>query len=276
MAAKRARCRGNWFRKVSASFGRFWRQRLQLSAIKRTEALCFVFRVACTRDLVVLHKHKSSVVQTSYLARGKKLGQGGKQLAIGGSVTGRPHQRPALALTCREMLPKPAANATSVIGRCVSWMSCLASSTRLVSATATGEAPRCCWNKRRNCRSPTPRRPASASTSASSSAPCSIRLKARDTVFDVPRQAPRSGAVSGLQRRQGRKPDYCGRGCAARWPDGGGVWPAAVIAGRTSDACLSAAGGHRRRRSRFARHAEKPGRRAVGGRSRGRRRSACV
>jgi hypothetical protein len=46
-------------------------------------------------------------------------------------------------------------------------------------------------------------------TSASSSAPCSIRLKAHDTVFDVPRQAPRSGAVSGRQRRQGRKPASC-------------------------------------------------------------------
>ena len=67
-----------------------------------------------------------------------------------------------------------------------------------------------------------------------------------------------------------------GCGCAARRPDGGGLWRAAVIAGRTSDACLSAAAGHRRRRSRFARHAEKPGRRAVGGRSRGRRGSACV
>ena len=29
------------------------------------------------------------------------------------------------------------------------------------------------------------------------------------TVFDVPRQAPRSGAVSGRQRRQGRNPAAC-------------------------------------------------------------------
>jgi hypothetical protein len=64
-------------------------------------------------------------------------------------------------------------------------------------------------DRRRSCRSPRPRRPASASTSASSSAPCSIRLKPRDTVFEVPRQAPRSGAVSGRQRKQGRKPASC-------------------------------------------------------------------
>ena len=46
----------------------------------------------------------------------------------------------------RRTLPKPDASATSVIGRFVSWISCLASSTRRVCATATGEAPRC-WLK---------------------------------------------------------------------------------------------------------------------------------
>ena len=70
--------------------------------------------------------------------------------------------------------------------------------------------------------------------------------------------------------------DYRGRGCAACRPHGGGLWRAAVITRRTSDARFSTAGGHCRRRSRFARHAEKPGRRAVGGRSGGCCRSACV
>ena len=41
---------------------------------------------------------------------------------------------------------------------------------------------------------------------ASSSAPISISASARETVFEVPRQAPRSGAVSGRQRRHGRNP----------------------------------------------------------------------
>ena len=34
----------------------------------------------------------------------------------------------------------------------------------------------------------------------------SALIPGRETVFDVPRHAPRSGAVSGRQRRQGRKP----------------------------------------------------------------------
>ena len=58
----------------------------------------------------------------------------------------------------RRRLPKPAAMAISVIGRRVSWINCLASSTRRLCATAMGEAPRCCWNSRRSCRSPTPTR----------------------------------------------------------------------------------------------------------------------
>ena len=53
--------------------------------------------------------------------------------------------------------------------------------------------------------------------SPASSAPASIRANARLTVFAVPRQAPprgvsprqpaKSGAVSGRQRRQARRPD---------------------------------------------------------------------
>ena len=114
----------------------------------------------------------------------------------------------------RRTLPKPAASATSAIGRRVSWISCLANSTRRVWATATGEAPRCCWNRRRSWRSPTPSRSASASTS-----PPRRRARRRrsgpgrgDTVLEVPRQAARSGAISGRQRRQGRKPASCGGG----------------------------------------------------------------
>ena len=99
--------------------------------------------------------------------------------------------------------------AISAIGRDVSWINCLASNTRRVCATATGEAPRCWRNSRRNCLSPTPSRSASGRRSASSSAPISIIASARDTVLEVPRQAPRSGAVSGRQRRQGRNPASC-------------------------------------------------------------------
>jgi hypothetical protein len=40
-------------------------------------------------------------------------------------------------------------------------------------------------------------------------APISMSASARATVFDVPRQAPRSGAVSGRQRRHGRNPASC-------------------------------------------------------------------
>ena len=73
-----------------------------------------------------------------------------------------------------------------------------------------GEAPRCCWNSRRSWRSPTPEPLGEAvDVARPSSAPVSISASARDTVFDVPRQAPRSGEVSGRQRRHGRKPASC-------------------------------------------------------------------
>ncbi len=39
-----------------------------------------------------------------------------------------------------------------------------------------------------------------------SRAPSAIRARARDTVFEVPRHEATSGAVSGRQRRHGRKP----------------------------------------------------------------------
>ena len=42
--------------------------------------------------------------------------------------------------------------------------------------------------------------------SPASRPPSAIRARARDTVLEVPRQDARSGAVSGRQRRQGRKP----------------------------------------------------------------------
>jgi hypothetical protein len=106
----------------------------------------------------------------------------------------------------RRILPKPAASATSAIGSLVSWINCLASSTRRVCATAIGDAPEMRRKSRRSCRSPTPTRSASVSTSAPSSPSFSISHRARDTVFDVPRHTPRSGAVSGRHRRHGRKP----------------------------------------------------------------------
>src|SRR5450755_5159048 len=56
----------------------------------------------------------------------------------------------------RRILLKPDAIATSAIGSEVSWINCLASKTRRVCATATGEAPTCWRNNRRNWRAPTP------------------------------------------------------------------------------------------------------------------------
>jgi hypothetical protein len=120
---------------------------------------------------------------------------------------GRPNNLAKVSLK-RRTLPKPADSATSVIGSWVSWISCLANSTRRVCATAMGEAPRCWLNRRRSWRPPIPSFSAKASTPASlsSSAPSAISLSARDTVLDEPRQKASSGAISGRQRRQGRKP----------------------------------------------------------------------
>ena len=139
----------------------------------------------------------------------RRRGRAGRRRSFArrSALGGRPNSLRKISLK-RRTLPKPAASATSVIGRRVSWISCLANSTRRVCATAIGEAPRCCWNSRRSWRPPTPSRSASASTPASlrrarprRSAPARAtrcwRCRAR---------APSSGAVSGRQRRQGRKP----------------------------------------------------------------------
>ena len=77
---------------------------------------------------------------------------------------------------------------------------------RRVWATAIGEAPTCCTNRRWRWRGPMPTRAASASTEASSSAPSWISRSARRTTAEVPSQAGVPGAASGRQRRQGRKP----------------------------------------------------------------------
>ena len=78
--------------------------------------------------------------------------------------------------------------------------------TRRVRATASGAAPSCPANSRRSQRPVTPRRAASPSTPDASSAPSSISRSARATVADVPDHAGLPGAVSGRQRRHGRKP----------------------------------------------------------------------
>ena len=44
---------------------------------------------------------------------------------------------------------------------------------------------------------------------------CVDQRQRRDTVFDVPRQAASSGAVSGRHRRQGRKPASCAAAAVA-------------------------------------------------------------
>jgi hypothetical protein len=43
-----------------------------------------------------------------------------------------------------------------------------------------------------------------------------MSARARDTVFEVPRQQPASGAVSGRQRRQGRNPASCAAAADAK------------------------------------------------------------
>jgi hypothetical protein len=66
----------------------------------------------------------------------------------------------------------------------------------------------CLANNRARWRAPIPTRSAKPSTEApsSSSAPSSISRKARSTVVREPFHAGQNGAVSGRQRRQGRKP----------------------------------------------------------------------
>ncbi len=85
-------------------------------------------------------------------------------------------------------------------------MSCLAKCSRHALATATGEEPRCAWKSRFKWRGLTPRRSARPETFSACSAPSVIRRRALPTVVDVPFQAGVPGAVSGRQRRHGRKP----------------------------------------------------------------------
>ena len=90
-------------------------------------------------------------------------------------------------------------------------------------------------------------------------------------------RARRLGRLRTGDPRRAWPADHCGRGCAACRPHGRGAMASRCRQpGERSDARFSTAGGHCRRRSRFARHAAKPGRRAVGGRSGGCCRSASV
>ena len=130
------------------------------------------------------------------------------------------------------MLPKPAAAATSVIGRRVSWISCLASRIRRVCAIETGEAPRCCRNSRRSWRSPMPSRAAKASTfGVIERAGFDQSERARDGVGTAAperqfrrglRPAAQTGAEAGLLRRGGGREEAdvlpFGRGRRAERP----------------------------------------------------------
>ena len=106
----------------------------------------------------------------------------------------------------RRTLPKPAAYAMSVSGIVVSSIRRLANCMRKVCAIRTGGAPKCSTNSRQRWRPVTPRRSAKSSTLPVSRAPPSISRRPRATVCEVPSQGVVPGAVSGRQRRQGRKP----------------------------------------------------------------------
>ena len=106
----------------------------------------------------------------------------------------------------RRTLRNPDASATRNIGRSVSLMSCFANCSLLVLATATGEAPRWTRKSRFKCRALTPRRSDRSTTLSESSTPSVMRRSARLTVVEVPFHAGVPGAVSGRQRRHGRKP----------------------------------------------------------------------
>ncbi len=133
----------------------------------------------------------------------------------------------------RRTLPKPEASAISAIGRRVSWMSCLAKSTRRVWATATGEAPRCCWKRRRSCRPPTPSRSASASTLASSPSSSPSRDEREPAGHRVGRAAPgardRARSRGGSAGRVGSLPP----GRRRRWDRSGSARASRARAGQT-------------------------------------------
>ena len=70
-----------------------------------------------------------------------------------------------------------------------------------------------------SCRPPTPSRSARASTSASLVVERAVgdqRQRARSPCWTVPRQKASSGAISGRQRRQGRKPASCAAAAEAK------------------------------------------------------------
>ena len=94
------------------------------------------------------------------------------------------------------------------MGRRVSWISCLASSTRRVWATATGEAPRCSRNCRRSWRAPTPVRAASASG----------RRRPARPARSAATRAPRWRAAPARGRRQARFPGGSAGGDGSRPP----------------------------------------------------------
>jgi len=105
------------------------------------------------------------------------------------------------------MLVNPAANAIADMGMAVASISAFARCTRRVVATAVGEAPAWRRNSRRRCRAVMPSVSARSSTDlASSRKPPSMSRSARETVAAAPCQAGVPGAVSGRQRKQGRKP----------------------------------------------------------------------
>ena len=78
---------------------------------------------------------------------------------------------------------------------------------RIVVATAVGEAPAWCRNNRRRCRAVIPSVSARSPTLTSPSRkPRSINRSARETVAAAPRHAGVPGAVSGRHRKHGRNP----------------------------------------------------------------------
>src|SRR5262249_38160255 len=107
----------------------------------------------------------------------------------------------------RRMLVNPAANAIAPIGSAVSSTRTLARCTGRVVATAVGDAPAWRTNSRRRCRAVMPSVSARSSTVwPSSRKPRAMSRSARDTLAAAPCHAGVPGAVSGRQRRQGRKP----------------------------------------------------------------------
>jgi hypothetical protein len=106
----------------------------------------------------------------------------------------------------RRTLRKPAVKAIAASGMLVSSIRRLATWTLRVEASSVGVAPAWRRNRRSMWRGPTPSFSANAPTEPRSRKPSSIRRMPRATVVAVPCQAGLPGAVSGRQRRHGRKP----------------------------------------------------------------------